>query len=57
MSKRRSGLSNDRRRYNCHCKTQIIEILNGQGSIYSENLTEVLIPGSYMKQLHLILIH
>jgi hypothetical protein len=46
MSKRRSGLSNDRRRYRCECNTHLIEILNGPGSIYSGSLTEVLIPGN-----------
>jgi hypothetical protein len=42
MSKLRSGLANDRRRYR-HC--QSICIVSGQGSLYSGNLNQVIIPG------------
>ena len=45
MSKLRSGFANDRRRYKCYCKTPLINILSGQGSIYSGNLQQVTIPG------------
>ena len=44
MSKLRSGLGNDRRRYRC-CQPSI-KIVNGQGSLYSGNLNQVIIPGS-----------
>ena len=37
MSKLRSGFGNDRRRYKCYCKTPLINIVSGQGSIYSGN--------------------
>lgn len=49
MSKLRSGLANDRRRYRCYCETPSIVnigIVSGQGSIYSGNLEQVTIPGS-----------
>jgi hypothetical protein len=46
MSKRRSGLSNDRRRYSCVCTKNTINIVNGQGSIYSESLIQIAIPGN-----------
>lgn len=48
MSKLRSGLANDRRRYRCYCDTPTpsIGIVSGQGSIYSGNLEQVAIPGS-----------
>jgi len=45
MSKLRSGFANDRRRYKCYCKTPLINIVSGQGSIYSGNLEQVTIPG------------
>jgi len=45
MSKLRSGFGNDRRRYKCYCKTPLINIVSGQGSIYSGNLEQVTIPG------------
>jgi hypothetical protein len=49
MSKLRSGLANDRRRYGCYCeKTPMINIgiVSGQGSIYYGNFNQVTIPGS-----------
>lgn len=46
MSKSRSGLANDRRRYRYCCETPSIGIVSGQGSIYSGNLEQVTIPGS-----------
>ena len=49
MSKLRSGLANDRRRYRCYCETPFlvnIGIVSGPGSIYSGNLDQVTIPGS-----------
>jgi len=46
MSKLRSGLANDRRRYTCHCEPSI-GIVSGPGSIYG-NLTQVTIPGSFI---------
>jgi len=46
MSKRRSGLSNDHRRYSCYCTPHNIDIVNGQGSIYNESLTQIVIPGN-----------
>jgi hypothetical protein len=49
MSKRRSGLANDRRAYGCNiCNTleQNITIIYGPGSSYTENLTQVSIPGT-----------
>jgi hypothetical protein len=46
MSKRRSGLSNDRRIYRCYCTQNDIGIVNGQGSIYNESLTQITIPGN-----------
>ena len=45
MSKRRSGLSNDHRRYKCSCKLDNINIVNGPGSIYYGDLTQIIIPG------------
>ena len=49
MSKLRSGLANDRRRYRCYCETPSIGIVSGQGSIYSGNLEQVAIPGSLVE--------
>ena len=46
MSKLRSGLSNDRRRYRCYCNQHSIDIINGQGSIYNGSLTQIAIPGN-----------
>lgn len=47
MSKFRSGLANDRRRYGCYCAPQSnISILSGTGSIYYGNFNQVTIPGS-----------
>jgi len=48
MSKLRSGLANDRRRYGCNCVTpsENINIINGRGSVYYGNLTQVSLPGS-----------
>ncbi len=45
MSKLRSGFANDRRRYRQCCKSSLINIVSGQGSIYSGNLQQVTIPG------------
>ena len=44
MTKLRSGLSNDRRRYKTCCKSPLL-IKSGQGSIYSGDLEQVTIPG------------
>jgi hypothetical protein len=49
MSKLRSGLANDRRRYKHCCKSPSINILIGSGSIYSGNLEQVTIPGSLIE--------
>lgn len=47
MSKSRSGLANDRRRYGCYCEPPlIIRIINGTGSIYTGSVTQVAIPGA-----------
>jgi hypothetical protein len=45
MSKLRSGFANDRRRYRHCCKSSLINIVSGKGSIYSGNLEQVIIPG------------
>lgn len=49
MSKLRSGLANDRRRYGCYCSLPPfhIDVLSGRSPIYSSgSLTPVAIPGS-----------
>jgi len=47
MSKLRSGLANDRRRYRCSCAPQFnMSVLSGTGSIYYGNFNQVTIPGS-----------
>jgi len=43
MSKLRSGLANDRRRYRCF---QSIRVVSGKGSLYSGILNQVIIPGA-----------
>jgi len=52
MSKRRSGLHNQRRAYDCACgvsyPTFEIELENGTGSPQTYNLTEIPIPGSIL---------
>ena len=45
MSRLRSGLANDRRRYRCYCEIPMINIVSGPGSVYG-NLTEVSLPGT-----------
>jgi hypothetical protein len=45
MSRLRSGLANDRRRYKCYSKTPLLNIVSCQGSIYSGDLEQVTIPG------------
>ncbi len=44
MSKLRSGLSNEVRRYRCYCNQH--SIINGQGSIYNGSLIQIAIPGN-----------
>jgi len=48
MSKLRSGLANDRRRYGCYCapSTFNIGVISGPGYLYSGSFTSVTIPGS-----------
>jgi hypothetical protein len=48
MSKLRSGLANDRRRYGCYCAPSAfnIGVVSGPGSLYSGSFTSVTIPGS-----------
>jgi len=48
MSKLRSGLKNDQRRYGCYCTTPLIniDIVSGPSSLYSGNLSQVTIPGT-----------
>jgi len=48
MSRRRSGLANDRRRYGCYCENPsfILGIVNGSGSIFLGPLTQIAIPGA-----------
>jgi hypothetical protein len=49
MSKLRSGLANDRRRYGCYCAPTPpfqIGIVPGPGSIYAGSLVQVAIPGT-----------
>ena len=47
MSKLRSGLKNDQRRYGCYCTTPLnIDVISGSGSLYSGNLSQVTIPGT-----------
>jgi hypothetical protein len=47
MSKFRSGLANDRRRYGCYCTPQFaIGVISGAGTIYSGGLNQVTIPGT-----------
>jgi hypothetical protein len=45
MSKLRSGLANDRRRYGCYC-APYASIISGPGYLYSGSFTSVTIPGS-----------
>ena len=45
MSKLRSGLANDRRRYGCYC-APYASIITGPGSLYSGSLTSVALPGT-----------
>lgn len=48
MSKFRSGLANDRRRYGCYCSNSfVISVASGIGALYSGNLTQVPIPGIF----------
>jgi hypothetical protein len=49
MIKRRSGLANDRRAYGCDCSAftaPTIGVVNGPGSPYTSNLTQVVLPGA-----------
>jgi hypothetical protein len=45
MSKLRSGLANDRRRYGCYCAPSA-SIISGPGYLYSGSLTSVALPGT-----------
>ena len=45
MSRLRSGLANDRRRYKNCCNTPLVNIISGRGSIYSGQFNQVTIPG------------
>ena len=48
MSKLRSGLANDRRRYRCYCAPHpfSIDVISGNGNIYSGIFNQVTIPGT-----------
>ena len=48
MSKLRSGLANDRRRYGCYCPPSAfnMSVITGPGSLYSGSLTSVALPGT-----------
>ena len=51
MTKLRSGLANDRRGYGYYCgssqKVFNMEVISGPGAVYSGDLHEVTIPGSF----------